>query len=310
MSMLANIAKRLLQTVLILVCVAALIFFMLRIVPGNTIQTMMGDHADAEKIERMTRELGLDRSAAEQFFIYITGLFSGDMGTSYKFNRPVSELIALAFPNTVKLALMAAAFAWVLGLICGIVSAVRKNSILDRLFMGASLLGVSVPVFMVAMLLQYVFAFKLKIFGISSSAGRFVDYILPAIALGWNSAGSIARLTRSTLTEVLMEDYIDTACAKGMRRARVITGHALRNAVLPVITMMAVQLSSLLSGAVICETIFSINGIGRLACDAISGRDVPLLQGTILFSTAIVVLGNFVADSLYSVLDPRIRKGV
>lgn len=309
-TMLKNILFRILQTVVILIGVAALIFLMLRIIPGNAIQTMMGEHVKAETIERMTRDLGLDQPLITQFWRYISGLFSGDMGTSYSLNKPVSELIAVSFPNTVKLAIMAAVVAWVLGIVCGIIAAVRKNGILDHLFMGVSLLGVSVPVFMVAMLLQYLLAFKLKLFNIASSGGSFADYILPAIALGWNSAGSIARLTRSTLVEVLQEDYIDTAAAKGMRRVRVITGHALRNAVLPVITMMAVQLSSLLSGAVICETIFSINGIGRLAVQAIEGRDIPLLQGTILFSTAIVILGNLVADCLYTVLDPRIRREV
>ena len=131
---------------------------------------------------------------------------------------------------------------------------------------------------------------------------------LPAIALGWNSAGSVARLTRSTLVEVLQEDYIDTARAKGRRQLGVIAVHALRNALLPVVTMMAVQLSSLLSGAVICETVFSVNGVGRLAVQAIEGRDIPLLQGTVLFSTLLVVLGNLAADCLYAVLDPRIRK--
>ena len=173
--------------------------------------------------------------------------------------------------------------------------------------MGASLLGVSMPVFMVAMLLQYVFAYHLHwlpIAGVSSWKG----FILPAVALGWNSAGSVARLVRSTLLEILEEDYIDTARAKGRGQLGVLVLHALRNAMLPVITMMAVQFSSLLSGAVITESVFSINGIGRLAVQGISGRDIPLLQGTVLFSTLVVILGNFLADCLYSVLDPRVRK--
>ena len=174
--------------------------------------------------------------------------------------------------------------------------------------MGFSLLGVSVPVFMVAMVLQYFIAYKLHWVDISG-VKSWTGFILPAIALGWNSAGSIARLTRSTLVEVLQEDYIDTAKAKGLGRGGVIILHGLRNAMLPVITMMALQISSLLSGAVISETIFSINGIGRLAVDAISRRDIPLLQGTVLFTTIIVIVGNLIADCLYTVLDPRIRKG-
>lgn len=302
-----SILKRFLQAIIVLIGVALLIFIMLRIIPGNAIVTMMGEHADAATIDRMTAELGLDQPFYVQFWKYISGALTGDFGTSYSLNRSVSSLMAAAFPNTLRLAIAAALFAWILGVVCGVIAAVRKNGLLDHLFMGVSLLGVSMPVFMVAMLLQYLLAYRLHwvpISGVDSWQG----YILPAIALGWNSAGSIARLTRSTLLEVLQEDYIDTARAKGRRRVGVIVLHALRNAMLPVITMMAVQFSSLLSGAVICETVFSINGIGRLAVQAISGRDIPLLQGTILFSTLLVILGNLLADCLYTVLDPRIRK--
>lgn len=304
-----NILARILQAILVMLGVALLIFIMLRIVPGDAIVTMMGEHAKLETIERMTRELGLGQPVYVQFWRYITGALRGDFGTSYALNRSVSELIGLAFPNTLRLAVAAAVVAWITGIICGIIAAVKKNGILDHLFMGFSLLGVSVPVFMVAMVLQYFLAYRLKLLPISGVDG-WQGYILPAIALGWNSAGSIARLTRSTLLEVLQEDYIDTARAKGHRQLGVITVHALRNALLPVITMMAVQLSSLLSGAVICETVFSVNGIGRLVVQAIEGRDIPLLQGTILFSTLLVILGNLIADCLYAALDPRISKEV
>ena len=282
--MVINILKRVVQTVFILLGVAFLIFLMLRIIPGNAIVTMMGEHTNPEAIERMTAELGLDQPFYVQFWMYLKGVLTGDLGTSYSLNRPVSDLIGAAFPNTVRLAIAAAVVAWVVGILCGIIAAVKKNGILDHTFMGFSLLGVSVPVFMVAMVLQYLLAYKLKWFPISSGNAGWIGYVLPAIALGWNSAGSIARLTRSTLMEVLQEDYIDTARAKGYRQLYVILHHALRNAVLPVITMMAVQ--------------------------AIEGRDIPLLQGTILFSTLIVILGNLIADCLYSVLDPRIRKEV
>ena len=302
-----NILTRVLQTLVVLIGVAFLIFVMLRIVPGNAVTTMMGEHVNAEAVERMTRELGLDQPVPVQFWRYLTGALRGDFGTSYSLNRSVSELIAAAFPNTVRLALAAAAVAWVVGILCGITAAVKKNGLLDHLFMGFSLLGVSMPVFMAAMVLQYLLANKLKLFPISG-VSSWKGYVLPAIALGWNSAGSVARLTRSTLVEVLQEDYIDTARAKGRRQLGVIAVHALRNALLPVVTMMAVQLSSLLSGAVICETVFSVNGVGRLAVQAIEGRDIPLLQGTVLFSTLLVVLGNLAADCLYAVLDPRIRK--
>ncbi|MDD7219121.1 MAG: ABC transporter permease [Blautia sp.] len=304
-----NLGKRLLQTIIVLFCVSLLIFVLLRIVPGDAVTTMMGEHANAETIERLTKEMKLDQPVYIQFINYLKDICTGNFGTSYTLNKPVTHLLAVAFPNTVKLALLAAAIAWIIGIACGIIAAVKKNGILDRLFMGFSLLGVSVPVFMVAMLLQYLIAYKLHWVDISGVT-KWTGYILPAIALGWNSAGSIARLTRSTLAEVLQEDYIDTARAKGRGRSAVILFHGLKNAMLPVITMMALQISSLLSGAVITETIFSINGIGRLAVDAISTRDIPLLQGTVLFTTVIVILGNLVADCLYAVLDPRIRKEV
>jgi peptide/nickel transport system permease protein len=222
--------------------------------------------------------------------------------------KPVSELIGPAFVNTLWLALAAALVAWVVGIACGLFAAIRKGTIVDRLFMGFSLLGVSLPVFMVAMLLQYVFArylHWLPVAGISDWTG----YILPAIALGWGSAGSIARLVRSSIIEVLQQDYIDTARAKGRTNSQVLVFHALRNAMLPVITLMAMQFSGLLSGAVITETVFSINGIGRLSVQAIAGRDIPLLQGTTLLCTFVIVMGNLAADLLYNVCDPRVRKG-
>ena len=299
--------RRLLESVVILIGVALLIFIMLRVIPGNPIETMMGEHASRSTIDRMTAELGLDRPIHIQFFRYISGALRGDFGTSYSLGKPVSSLMRSAFGNTLKLSVMASLFAWAIGILCGVLSAVRKGGLADHIFMGFSLLGVSMPVFMTAMILQFFFGYYLHWLPISG-AGSWNNFVLPAIALGWNSAGAISRLTRSTLLDVLQEDYIETARAKGLTQAAVVLFHALRNTMLPVVTMMAIQFSGMLSGAVITETVFSINGIGRLAVQAISGRDIPLLQGTVLFSTAVVILGNLVADSLYSILDPRIRK--
>ena len=299
--------RRLLESVVILIGVALLIFIMLRVIPGNPIETMMGEHASRSTIDRMTAELGLDRPIHIQFFRYISGALRGDFGTSYSLGKPVSSLMRSAFGNTLKLSVMASLFAWAIGILCGVLSAVRKGGLADHIFMGFSLLGVSMPVFMTAMILQFFFGYYLHWLPISG-AGSWNNFVLPAIALGWNSAGAISRLTRSTLLDVLQEDYIETARAKGLTQTAVVIFHALRNTMLPVVTMMAIQFSGMLSGAVITETVFSINGIGRLAVQAISGRDIPLLQGTVLFSTAVVILGNLAADSLYSVLDPRIRK--
>ena len=302
-----SILQRLVQALIVLIGVVLITFVMLRIVPGNPIETMMGEHADAATVARMTAELGLDQPLYRQFFRYVSSAVRGDFGTSYSLGKPVSQLLKGAFANTLILALFAALFAWVLGISCGIICAVGKNRLPDRLFMGFSLLGISLPVFMAAMLLQYFFAFKLKWFPISGT-DSWKSFLLPAVALGWNSAGQVAQVTRTSLLETLEEDYIETARAKGLGRFGVLFRHALRNAMLPVLTMMTIQFSGLLSGAVITETVFSINGIGRLMVQAISGRDIPMLQGTSLLATSIVILGSLLADCLYSVLDPRIRK--
>jgi len=301
------ILKRLIGAIPVLIGVILVIFIMLRIVPGDPITTMMGDHVNEQVIEKITAEMGLDKPLYVQFFQYIRNALHGDFGTSYSYNRGVTELIMEAFPNTVKLAVLAALFAWAIGIIAGIVAAIRPNKLLDHLFMGVALMGVSMPVFMTALFLQYLLAFKLKAFPLIGMQS-FKHYILPAIALGWNSAGSIARMTRSNLIEVMQEDYIVTARAKGRGNIGTILFHALRNSMLPVVTMMALQLSSMLSGAVITESVFGIAGIGQLAVNAIGSRDMPLLQGTVVFTTLIVIIGNMIADCLYSVLDPRIRK--
>lgn len=304
-----QILKRILGTIPVLIGVILLIFIMLRVVPGDAVTTLLGEHVNQETIDRLTKAMNLDKPMMEQFFTYLGGLLRGDMGESYKYNRSVTSMIMEAFPYTVQLAALSALFAWVMGMILGVIAAIRQNHLLDHLFMGIALFGVSMPIFMAALLLQYLLAFQWKLLPLTSD-GSPASMILPAIALGWNSAGSVARITRSSLLEAMQADYIDTARAKGLMGSRVILFHALKNSMLPVITMMALQLSSMLSGAVITESIFAIPGIGRLATTAISNRDMPVLQGTVIFTTVIVIAGNLLADVLYSVLDPRIRKGV
>lgn len=301
--------KRAISMIPVLAGVMLLIFIMLRVVPGDPVSVLLGEHYSQETIDRLTKAMQLDKPLIQQFFAYVAGAIRGDLGISYAMKRPVTALIGEAFPHTLRLALMAAAFAWIIGLISGIVSAIKKDKLPDRLFMAFSLAGVSIPIFMSALILQYLFAFKWKILPLRSD-GSWTSLILPAIALGWNSAGSVARLARSSLIDVMQAEYIDTARAKGLGGGAVIMKHALKNAMLPVVTMMAMQLSSMMSGAVITESIFSIPGIGRLATQAVQNRDMPLLQGTILLTTVIVILGNLIADLLYSVLDPRIRNEI
>lgn len=299
--------QRILVSIPVMLGVVFLIFLMLNVVPGNPIEAMLGEHASQSVIDRMSRYYGLDQPIYVQFLIYVKNLLRGDLGVSYKLNRSVNDLIGSAFPYTLKLTLLSALLAWLIGIPAGIVSAIRKNSLIDRLFMGVSLMGVSMPVFWAALLFQYFFAYRMNLVPVSG-ATSLSSYFLPSIVLGWSSAGTIARLTRSNLLEVLEEDYIRTAFAKGRSQSGVILHHAFKNALLPVVTMMAIQVASMLSGAVITETVFAIPGIGRLAVDAITSRDMPLLQGTVLFTTVLMILGNLVADLLYTVIDPRIRE--
>ncbi len=306
--MLKRSLKRIAVSIPVLVGVVLLIFIMLRVVPGDPVTTMMGEHVNPAVIEKISKEMGLDQPLYIQFVQYVANALKGDFGTSYRLNRNVTQIILDAFPNTVKLSILAALIAWLIGIVAGIAAAIRQNHLLDRLFMGCALMGVSMPVFMTALVLQYVFAFKLKWFPVSGfDSARAM--VLPAIVLGWNSAGSIARMTRSNLVEIMQNDFIRTARAKGLRESGVIIGHALKNAMLPVVTMMALQISSMLSGAVLTESVFGVPGIGRLAVNAIETRDMPLLQGTVVFTTGLIIVGNLAADLLYHVLDPRVREG-
>lgn len=298
--------KRTVQVFLVLAGVMILIFMMLRVVPGDPATVLLNEHVSPDAVARMTHSMGLDRSLPEQFFRYLSGVLRGDFGQSYYLKQPVLSLILTAFPHTALLAVMAALFAFGFGILTGIVSALHNGTFPDYLFRGLALLGISVPIFMIALFLQYLFYFRLSLFP-QTYNGTVYSMILPAIALGWNSAGSIARLTRSSLLDEVHAPYIDTARAKGMSYRRAVLTHGLKNAMLPVITMMALQFSGMLSGAVITESIFGISGVGKLALSAVQTRDMPLLQGTVLFTAFLISLGNVIADLLNRLLDPRLR---
>ena len=300
------VTKRILISIPVLIGITAILFVMLNVIPGDPVALMMKEHASADVIARVRAQMHLDDPLLTRYLRFLAGALQGDLGKSIKLNRSVTALIMTAFPNTLILAGAAAAVSWVIGIPAGILSAVRRDSLIDRFFMGFSLLGVSMPIFWSALLMQYIFALQLGWLPVSGFYGP--EYvILPAIVLGWSSAGVIARLTRSSLLEVMHLDYIRTARAKGLREIGVISHHALKNALIPVVTIMAIQVAGLLSGAVITEAVFGIPGLGRLSVSAIQARDMPLLQGSVLFATALVILGNLVADILYSILDPRVR---
>jgi len=302
------IIKRILISIPVIIGVMLIIFLLLNVVPGDPITLMMKEHIKPELIERMRDQMGLDDPVLVRFATYLINALQGDFGVSYKLNRNVTDLITNAFPHTLRLTIFAAIIAWIIGIPAGIISAVKQNTFIDRFFMSFSLLGVSMPVFWGALMLQYVFAFKLKLLPVSGYE-TWRHLLMPAIVLGWSSAGTLARLTRSSLLEIMKNDFVRTARAKGLREMAVVVGHALKNAMLPVVTMMAIQVASLLSGAVITESVFGIPGIGRLAVNAIQTRDMPLLQGTVVFTTILIIAGNLIADILYSAIDPRIRVG-
>lgn len=301
------IVKRILISIPLILAVILVIFLLLQVLPGNPVAVMMGEKASEEAIRRVSESLGLYDPLPTRFIKYVLNLLRGDMGWSYRYQRQITALIGDAFPRTVKLAVSSAIVAWIIGIPTGIVSAIKKDTLLDRSMMGFSLVGISMPVFFAAMLLQFVFGSKLHWLPISGYT-TWKHMILPAIVLGWSSSGSIARLTRSSLLGIMRNDYIRTARAKGIRERRVVVRHGLKNAMIPVVTMMAMQFASLLSGAAITESVFAIGGIGQLMLSALQQRDMPLLLGSVIFSTFIIITGNLVADILYSFLDPKIRE--
>lgn len=305
--MFSYIIKRILIAIPILIGIVFLIFAMLQIVPGNPIAVMMKEKANPEVIANLTERMHLNDPWYVRFVRYIWDALHGDFGISYKMkNREVTDMIMDAFPNTVKLTIAALIVSWVIGIPAGIISAVKRGSWLDNMLMTFALCGVSMPAFWVALLFQYVFGHTLRWLPISGF-DSFACLIMPAFVLGWSYSGSIARMTRTNLLEAMHNDYIRTARAKGLKESGVIRLHALKNAMLPVVTMMAMQVAGMLSGAVMTETIFGIPGLGRITVDAIKNRDMPLLQGSTIFAAVLIILGNLVADIAYSFLDPRIR---
>lgn len=300
------IIKRIIVSIPIILGVILITFILMNLIPGNAVTAMMQNKINNETVARVEAEMHLNDPIPVRFALYVKDLLHGDLGTSLVMNQPVAKLIATAFPNTLKLAVAAILFAWVLGIPVGILTALKKNTWLDKLFMGVSLVGISMPTFSIGIILQYLIAYKLKWVPISgfSTASHL---ILPSVVLGWSMAGEISRLIRTNLIDVLQEDYIITAKAKGQNQTNILIFHALKMSVLPVITIMMMQFTSLLGGALITENIFSIPGIGTLSISALTNRDIPLLQGTIILSTMIIIVGNLAADIIYALADPRVR---
>ena len=304
--MLKFFAKRILESVDILFGVILITFLLMNLIPGNAATVLMGQKPNEQAYDRIVKKLELDKPVGERFVKYISDLSRGDLGTSIIMNRKVADIIKNSFPATMILTLSSLTFAWIFGIILGILSALHNGKFVDRLIMGTAILGISMPSFWIAIIFQYVFAYKLKLVPISGF-GKPIQLILPSIVLGITMAGSIARLLRANLLEVLGMDFLDLAKTKGAKKYRLLFLHALKSSLLPVITIMIMQLTSLFGGAMITESIFGIPGLGTLSISALTNRDLPVLQGIILFGTVITILGNLLADIIYTILDPRIR---
>jgi peptide/nickel transport system permease protein len=304
--MLVYSVRRLLQAVPVLLGVAVVTFVLMNVVPGDPVVEMLGKRADPAVVEKVREQLGLNDPLHVQFFRFLMNAVRGDLGDSYRFQRPVTRLIMGAFPVTVRVAFSAMLVGLAIGLSVGIVSAVKQYSPLDHGGMILALSFISAPIFWVALVAQYVFGLRLGILPISGFA-TWRELVLPALVLGSRYAASIARLTRSSLLEVIRQDYVRTARAKGLGERVVIFKHALKNALIPVVTVVGLQIGGLLTGSILTESIFGIPGLGRLAVNAIWNRDFPLLQGTVLFTALVYVLSNLAVDLSYAYLDPRIR---
>lgn len=286
--------------------VSILVFMIIHLIPGNPVNHILGDYATEESIRELESRLGLDRPITVQYLSYMVNAIQGDLGTSFITGYTVVEEIMNRIPVTAQLAFFSIIFGSCLGISIGVLAAVKKNTIYDQLAMTLALIGISAPGFWIALFLILLFSYQLSIFPISGYSG-FYSLILPSITLGLGTAGSIARMTRSSMLDVIKQDYIRTARAKGAGAYRLIFQHCLQNAVIPVITLIGMQFGYLMAGAVVTETVFALPGLGSLIVSAISTRDIPTVQGLLLFMGAIIIFVNFVVDLLYTKLDPRIQ---
>jgi ABC-type dipeptide/oligopeptide/nickel transport system permease component len=304
--MLPLLARRLLLSLPTLAGVLVVVFLLLYVAPGDPVQAMVGERADPATIARLRAELRLDDPLPAQFLHYASGVLQGDLGRSYVTNRPIVTDIAERFPRTLLLATAAMLLATICGIIIGVLAAVRPNGWFDRLALATTYLGISFPVYWIGLLLIVLFAVTLRWLP-ASGYGGIEFLILPALALGSRSIAYLARVTRSSMLEVLGADFVRTARAKGLTESGVIIRHALRNALIPVITVIGLDFGAYLTGSILTETIFSWPGIGRYVVMAISRRDLPAVQGAVLFLSVVFVLVNLITDLAYQKADPRVR---
>ncbi|WP_442596538.1 ABC transporter permease [Neobacillus sp. D3-1R] len=299
------ILRRLIQMIPVLLGVVLVVFLIMQMVPGDPAVLLAGESASPEQVAQIRHQLGLDRPVIVQYFSYLKDIVSGDFGTSIRSNRPVLDEILVRLPVTFELAFWSILVTIVLGLLAGIISATKQYSFSDISLMIVALLGVSLPNFWFGLMLILYFGVKIPLFPVAGW-GTFMHVILPAITLGTGGAAIVARMTRSSMLEVIRQDYIRTAKAKGVKEQIIVYKHALKNAMIPVITVVGLQFGALLGGTVLTETVFAINGLGRFIIDSIRMRDLPSVQGSILVVSIIFVVVNMGVDISYRLLNKRV----
>ena len=312
--MFAYAIRRILATIPVMGLVALFVFSLLYIAPGDPAAIIAGDQATPADVERIRASLGLDRSFAVRFFDWLFHVLSGDLGVSIFTNLPVSKMIAQRIEPTLSLMLVTLTFSLTVAIPMGVIAAWKRGQWPDRVIMVLAVLGFSVATFVVGYVLAYTFALQLDWFpvqGYTPISNGFIPWIrnlvLPAIALGGGFIALLARITRATMVEVLNQDYVRTARAKGVGQRPILLVHALKNAAVPIVTIIGIGFAALIGGAIVTESVFAIPGVGRLVVDAILRRDYPIIQGVVLMFSFVYVLVNLVVDLLYTILDPRIR---
>ena len=306
------LVKRLITLLATLAGTSVVVFVVLEVLPGNAAQILMGPDASPEAVAALATKLGLDQPALTRYFHWIAGLLTGDLGLSYAYSSPVSELVLERLALTVPLAVLAMSLTIVLALSAGIYAAARHNKLGDVGLMGLSQIGIAIPNFWFAILLILLFSVQLKWFSAGGFPGWEEDWvdalralILPALSLAVVQAAILARITRSAVLEVLREDFVRTARAKGASQRRVLWGHVLRNAMVPVVTVMGLQFAELLAGTIVVESVFYLPGLGRLIFQSIANRDLIVVRNCVMLLAAMVVIVNFLVDLLYAAIDPR-----
>ncbi len=311
--MIKMILKRIFQLIPVLLITMSMTFVITRVLPGNPAVSILGPQATAEDIAKLEEEMGLHDPMPVQYINYMKRILTGDLGTSYRYNRPVADLIFEKLPNTLQIALASLIIALLIGVPVGIISAVKQYSVFDYISMIAALIGVSMPSFWLGLMLVLIFSVNLGWFptmgmgAISNGIGDVISHLfLPSLCLSFGSMANFARISRSSMLEVIDQDYMKAVRAKGIRENVVIIKHGLKNALPPIVTVLGMRIAALMTGAIMIETIFAWPGIGRLIVDAINNNDFEMIQGTVLFMAILYVTVNLVVDIIYLYINPKV----